>query len=80
VGGGGLLSFIPVYVSTQPSSGRTESRENQQGKPEVIAILVQEASFRATDDRRYPPMYRQFSFLLRIGFCDVRCARYLLSN
>src|SRR5258708_1511936 len=43
------LAFIPFPRVTQPGADGSESRENQNGGPEIVAVPLKEGAFGAVD-------------------------------
>ena len=77
---GVFLPFVPIQIVTQPGAGRTDPGEEQERKPEVIAVPVEEGAFGAVYDGCRSPMYRQPGVFFGIGLGDVGSARHLPGN
>ena len=63
---GGVVPIVSVKIATQPGGGRTDPGKKKQGKPEVVAVLVQKGPLGPVDDRR-PGVDQRLQGLQAVG-------------
>ena len=64
------FAFIPFPIVTRPGADGSESRENQDGGPEIVAVPFKEGPFGAVDIGCRSRMCGQRGILVGVRFLD----------